>query len=143
MSKYIRILLIILMAVSAVLGILFYAGGDVPGTDQPEYTNTILVWAAILAGLAMAITIIFPIIQMVSNPKGAKKGLLGIVILAVIVFVSYSLASTDFLKLNESLQKYNEVTTLKQVGAGIYTMYILIGLAILSIVYTEVAKVFK
>ena len=37
----------------------------------------------------------------------------------------------------------NNPTTLKLADAGIYTMYILLALAVLGIIATEVIKVFK
>ncbi len=143
MSKVLRIVLIILLAVSAVLGILFYAGGeDISG--QPIYTNTFIVWAYILAGIAVVFAIVFPIFQMIKNPKAAVKGLLGLVVVAVIVFVAYAVSSGEKLGItNPELMQYDVRGTLKYAGTLLNSVYFLAGLAILSMIYAEVSKMFK
>ena len=143
MNKVLRIVLIILLAVSAVLGILFYAGGeDISG--QPIYTNTFIVWAYILAGIAVVFAIVFPIFQMIKNPKAAVKGLLGLVVVAVIVFVAYAVSSGEKLGItNPELMQYDVRGTLKYAGTLLNSVYFLAGLAILSMIYAEVSKIFK
>jgi peptidoglycan/LPS O-acetylase OafA/YrhL len=143
MSKVLRIVLIILLAVSAVLGILFYSGGeDISG--QPVYTNTFIVWAYILAGTAVAFAVIFPVFQMIKNPKAAVKSLLGLLVVAVIVFLAYSVASGEKLGItNPELMQYDVPGTLKYAGTLLNSVYFLAGLAILSMIYAEVSKVFK
>src|SRR6056297_1261503 len=143
MSKVLRIVLIILLAVSAVLGILFYAGGeDISG--QPIYTNTFIVWAYILAGIAVVFAIVFPIFQMIKNPKAAVKGLLGLVVVAVVVFVAYAVSSGEELGItNPELMQYDVPGTLKYAGTLLNSVYFLAGLAILSMIYAEVSKIFK
>ena len=76
MNKILKIVLIVLLSISALLTLLFYAGGDVSG--QPRFTNIFIIWAVVLTGLAIGLTVIFPVIQMITNPKNAKKGLLGV-----------------------------------------------------------------
>jgi len=143
MSKILRIVLIILLAVSAVLGILFYAGGeDISG--QPVYTNTFIVWAYILAGIAVFFAIIFPIFQMIKNPKAAVKGLLGFLVVAVVVFVAYAVSSGEKLGItNPELMQYDVPGTLKYAGTLLNSVYFLAGLAILSMIFSEVSKMFK
>ncbi|MFO7842615.1 MAG: ABC-2 transporter permease [Bacteroidales bacterium] len=143
MSKILRIVLIILLAVSAVLGILFYAGGeDVSG--QPVYTNTFIGWAFILAGIAVAFAVIFPIFQMFKNPKAAVKGLLGLLVVAVVVFIAYAVSSGEELGItNPELMQYDVPGTLKYAGTLLNSAYLLAGLAILSMIYSEVSKMFK
>jgi peptidoglycan/LPS O-acetylase OafA/YrhL len=143
MSKVLRIILIILLAVSAILGILFYAGGeDISG--QPVYTNTFIVWAYILAGIAVLFAIIFPVMQMLKNPKAAVKSLLGLLVVAVIVFVAYAVSSGEKLGItNPELMQYDVPGTLKYAGTLLNSVYFLAGLAILSMIYAEVSKMFK
>jgi hypothetical protein len=143
MSKILRIVLIVLLAISALLTILFYAGGkDING--NPSYTNIFIVWAYILTGIAVGFAIIFPIFQMITNPKNAKKGLLGIAALVVVVGIAYLLSSTEQLGItNEELMQYDVPSTLKYAGTLIHSIYILAALAILSMIYSEVAKAFK
>lgn len=143
MSKILRIILIVLLAISAVLALLFYAGGE-NISGQPSYTNIFLIWAAVLAGLAVALAVIFPVIQMITNPKNAKKGLMGIVALAIFVGIAYIMSSTDVLGItNPDLIQYDVPSTLRYAGTMINSIYILAALAIVSMVYTEVSKIFK
>lgn len=143
MTKILRILLIILLAISGLLALLFYAGGEDMSGD-PAYTNIFILWAYVLTGLSVGLAVIFPIIQMITNPKNAKKGLMGIVALAVFVGIAYVMSSTDLLGItNPDLVQYDVPSILKYAGTMINSIYILAAIAILSMVYTEVAKIFK
>ena len=143
MSKILRIVLIVLLAISALLTILFYAGGeDIHG--QPVYTNIFLIWAVILTGIAVGFTVIFPVFQMIKNPKNAKKGLLGIVALVVVIAIAYGLSSGEMLGIkNPDLVQYDVHSTLKYAGTMINSIYVLAIIAIVSMIYTEVSKIFK
>ncbi len=142
MSKILRIALIVLLAISALLTILFYAGGeDISG--QPVYTNIFLLWAVILTGIAVGFTVIFPVIQMITNPKNAKKSLLGIVALVVVIAIAYGLSSGEALGVRPDLVQYDVPSTLKYAGTMINTIYVLGIIAIVSMIYTEVSKIFK
>ncbi|MCB2197215.1 MAG: hypothetical protein KQH79_15250 [Bacteroidetes bacterium] len=143
MTKILRILLIVLLAISAILAVLFYAGGE-DMSGAPAYTNIFLIWGAILAGIAAGFAVIFPIIQMITNPRNAKKGLLGIIALVVVLGIAYIMSSTEQLGItNADLIKYDVPSTLKYAGTMINSIYVLAGVAILSMVYTEVSKAFK
>ena len=141
MNKFIRILGIVLFGVSAVFGIIFYAGPET-ASGNPAFTNTILLWAGILAAIAALLALVFPLTEMVMHPKKARGSLIGILVLVVLGLVGYALASTEpltFAKPNPN----NVPSILRLSGMGIITMYILVGLGILSIIFTEIAKAFK
>ena len=143
MTKILRILLIILLAISALLTVLFYGGGeDVSG--NPIYTNIFILWAYVLTGISVGFAVIFAIIQMVVNFNKAKKGLLGIIALVAFVFVAYAVSSSEVLGItNPDLAIYDVPSTLKYAGTMINSIYILSGIAILTMIYTEIAKIFK
>jgi len=143
MNKLIRILYIVLLAVSAFLGILFYAGGtETDGT--PVFTNTFILYAYILVGIAIVASLIFPLVQMITNPKNAKKSLLGILAVAVVVFIAYIFSSSETLTFTGSdMEKYNVPSLLKKVDTGIITTYILAAIAIIAMIYSETSKIFK
>lgn len=152
MNKIIRIILIVLFSVSALIILFYYAGGKdtielaAAGKIEtyPKFTNVLIIWSYILTGLAVGLTIIFPVIQMVSNPKNAKKGLIGILALVVVLGIAYLFASDEVLGItNLELVKYDVPSTLKYAGMMINSIYILAIIAIVSMVYSEVAKVFK
>ncbi len=127
--------------------LIFYFGSDVPGTEdspmrEPVITETILMWAYILVGLAMLSAIIFPLIRMLLNPKNAKKTLIGLAGVAVIVIVAWQFSSDEILPLATE-NPDNVPNVLKVAGTQLGTMYILLALAVLSIFYTEIRNLFK
>jgi len=146
MSKILRIVLLVLLLISVVFTVMFYAGPTVMvgSHEAPIYTESFLVWAYALAGIAVLMSVIFPLFQMVTNPAKAKKSILGIVLLGAVILVAYLIAGDTPLGItNPDLVHFDVPSTLKQVGTGIQSMYLLIGLAVISILFTEVAKIFK
>jgi len=136
-----RLIIIILGAISLVLGIMYYTGGEMAG-GEPVYTNHILIWAAILAVLAAGMSLLFPLAQIISHPARGRGTLIGIVGLVVVVLVAYGLASSE--PLNFATPNPNNVpTVLKNSGAGLITMYLLVGIGLVAILFTEISKSFK
>ena len=147
LTKIITITLYVLMGISVALMVFFYFGADVPGTAdtpmrEPVVTETILIWAYVLVGLALVSAIVFPAIRMIMNPKEAKKTLIGLGVIAIIVFISWQFASDEVLQLTTE-HPDNVPHVLKLAGAQLGTMYILLLLAVLSIFYTEIRSLFK
>ena len=137
-----------LMAVSLVFVAWFFFGGFVEGTEgtnyaEPQVTETILKWTYILFGIALAVTIVFPLFFVITNLQSAKR--LGIVILiaAVLIFISYQLADDSVLNLIQYSGPDNVPGTLKIVGTGLIFMYILGATAIVSVLYSSIANLFK
>ncbi len=148
LAKIVSYILYTLMIVSVVLAVLFYFGKVVPGTEgtnmhEPVVTKTILLWAGILAGLTALLSLVFPIINMVTHPKAIKRTVITLVGVAVLIFVAWILASDVVLDMPHYEGKDNVPKTLKLAGTGLYTTYILAGLAVLSILYSEIVKYFK
>lgn len=146
-NRVITIGLYVLMAVSAVFVLIFYFGSVVPGTDdtpykEPVITEAFLTWAYILIGLAVLFALLFPIIRMVTNPKNALKTLIGVVGMVVLVGIMYLLASDEVLVITRE-NPDNVPSTLKWVGAGLNTMYVMFIAAVLAILYSEINKAFK
>ncbi len=148
LAKIVSYILYALLLISVVLVGLFYFGKVVPGTEgtnmeEPVITKTILLWAGILAGLTALLSLIFPIINMVTNPKAIKRTVITLVGVAVLIFIAWLLASDALLDMPHYEGKDNVPKTLKLAGTGLFTTYILAGLAVLSILYSEIVKYFK
>ncbi len=148
LAKIINIFLWVIMGISLLLAILFYLGKVVPGTEdttmeEPVITETFLRWAYIMAVGAAAATLIFSVVNMILNPKSIKQTIIGIVGAAVLIVIAYALSSDQILSMPGYDGTGNEPITLKWAGTALYATYILAGLAILSIVYSEIAKFFK
>lgn len=145
-SRIIQIFLWVLMAVTIVLAVIFYFGNvENEGTrmEEPVVTQTFLSWAYILFFIAAGVTIIFSIVSMIINPQGIKKGIFSLLIGVAVIVVAYLLADDTVLNMPYFTGKGNEPTTLKYVGTGLFTAYILIGLAFLAILWSSVSRIFK
>ncbi len=151
-SKITSVLLYVLMGISVILLIMFAkaTAGIEDGTDFDTqislYGSTLdmfMYWAYILLGIATAAAIIFPLIKMFTQPKEAVKTLISIGIVAVVVFIAYALADDTVLNLPGYEGKDNVPGTLKFAGTLLNTAYLLITIAIGSILYDGISKVFK
>jgi hypothetical protein len=103
-----------------------------------------LVWAYILILLTALAAVVFPLIAVISNPKGLIR--LGIVLVgaAVLVLVSYLMASGTPLDIIGYTGTGNsDPSTLKMVDTVLFVTYILFGMALVSILYAIVSKAFK
>lgn len=133
LSKVLNIVLYVLLGISALLGVLFYSGS----VDS----ETIMYWCYALFVIGAASAIIFPIITMVKNPKGAKSALIGVLALVVVFVVAYALAG------DEMTDKYYDFISgpeaSKRVGAGLIAFYILAIGAIAATVYSSISKLVK
>lgn len=94
-----------------------------------------------LLAAAVVGAIVFPIINLVGDPKKAKSALVGTGSVLALFFVSYFLSSGEVL---ESYVKYNISSGIsKTIGATLLMTYILGALAILSAIVGEIYKAFK
>ncbi|MBO4602446.1 MAG: hypothetical protein J5651_04730 [Salinivirgaceae bacterium] len=130
LSKIIGIFSAILLAVSAVSGIVTFVTG--------EYIDWLLIWTYILAGGAFLVIIVMSLIGMLNSKKSALT-LLGVLALAaVIVFGAHSIAS-DVLPTFHGVEEYNLTISLsKWVDTALYVTYLLFGAAILGLAVTAV-----
>lgn len=147
-SRLIQILLWVLMGVTVIMAVIFYGGAvteESIGTnlEEPVITETFIYWAYILLGLTAGITLAFSVAGMLLNPRGAKKTLIGVAVGAVVIFIAWYLADDTVLNLPHYTGSDNVPKTLKIVDTGLFTTYLLAGLAILAIIYSEISKAFK
>lgn len=101
-------------------------------------TNYGIIICYILFAVATLAAVVFPIIQLIQNPKNAKGALVGVGVLVVVVGISYALAGDN----NPSNMEIT-ASTAKNVGTGLYAFYLLAAVAIVAVVYSEVSKFFK
>lgn len=142
LSKYLNILTYVMIGLTAVFVIMFYLGGEIPNQayTTPVYSDLLIRWATILFFATAALAIIFPIIQLIVNPKGAIKGLMGLVGLGLIILVSYGMSDATLLNLPGYAGADNNPDTLQFADTVLYTMYILGVGAIVAIVGTEIIR---
>ncbi len=133
LSKILNIVLYVLMGVSALLGILFYVGS--------VSEELLIYWCYALFFLGAVSAIVFPIINMAKNPKGAKSALIGVVALVVVFGISYALGGDEMTDKYTGFISGPEAS--KRVSAGLISFYILAIASIVAAVYSGVSKLFK
>ena len=127
-SQYVMIALL-------VIGVITFLMSVVSGNHDP-----MLYYSYILSIGVVGVAILGSIYGIITNPAGMKGGAIGIGSLVAILGISYGMA-TDAVP-----TKYAETLTAsasKLSGAGLYAVYILLALAILSIVFSSVSKLVK
>lgn len=100
--------------------------------------NTGIIVTYVLLGIAALSAILFSIYHLILNFRKAKGGLIGGLGLVAILFLGYLIAT------NEVYEGFAVSPTQSQwIGGGIHATFMLIGLAFLAAVFTEVSKFFR
>lgn len=134
LSKIVSWVLYLLMAVSALLAILFY-------TNNVD-SATLIQWGFVLLIATVVVALASPVYGFILNPGNIGKLLLSVGVVAVIGIVSYSLAGNTFSDLR--LETLNiTAQTSKFVGMGLLFTYITAVLSILVILFSSIIKIFK
>jgi hypothetical protein len=107
-------------------------------------TDILLIWAYILILLTLVASIIFPLIQVFSNPKALIR-LVGVLAgAAVLLVVSYLLSSGTPLEIIGYTGTDNSnPAILKMIDTILFVTYMLFGLALVSILYAVISRPFK
>jgi hypothetical protein len=147
-SKLSQYILWALMAISLVLIGIFFFGGFVEGTEgtslaEPLITETILRWAYILLIITLVAVLGFMLVSMFSSVKALKRTGIVMGIAVVLIFISYQLADDTVLNLIQYSGPDNVPKTLKIVDTALIFTYILGITAVVSILYTAIANIFK
>ena len=89
-----------------------------------------------------ALAVVLPIMSMLNEPKKLMGAGIGIGLIAVIYLISWAMADSYAApKLVEDFDLTE--STSRMVGGALNTMYVLIVVAIVGAVYSEVSKAFK
>ncbi|MBO5903275.1 MAG: hypothetical protein J6Q40_04700 [Tidjanibacter sp.] len=131
-TKYVQ--LVLMLCGVAVFAYFVLAGEAAVGA--------MLVWAYIILGLALGSAVVFPLVSMFSNPKGAIRTLVGLVVAVAAIFGLYSLSSAAPMMLPNG-DVIDNVTTLKLTDTGLYIAYIVLAASFVAILYGELKSAFK
>jgi hypothetical protein len=85
--------------------------------------------------------IVLPLISALSNPKVLLKSGLGVVAIVVIYFIAYALSGAEVTA--EYAERGVGPELSKAVGGTLIMAYILLGVSISGIFFTEISKIFK
>ena len=108
-------------------------------------TDYALGWAYFLLALAAVAAVLFPLITIVTDIKAILRLLAVLAGAAVLVILSYFVFASDATIdiLGYTGTDNSDPVTLKWIGTGLFSTYIIFGLALISILYSEVANLFK
>lgn len=141
-ERILKIGTIAMFAITVIILGFFIFGGDVP--DQiyatPVYTASLLNWAYILLIVAIIAALVFPVIRLFTRPKQAMKSFIGLGGVVLVVLIAYAMADGTPMNIIGYSGPDNVPSWLIFSDTIIYTMYILFGGAILSIVATELLR---
>ena len=114
------------------------ASQDMPvASDVDSFYSLTIVMLALVVG----VTLLFSLFQLLTDLKAMKQALIWIVLAAIVIGISYNLASDKAITfLGVQLGSAEES---KMVGTGLYATYITGTLAILSIVFSPIIKIIK
>ena len=99
-----------------------------------------LAYAMVIVGVALAV--VFPLIQAFDDPKQIKKAAIGVLGILIMFGLGYALSTGDLT--SKFLQSGVDTDGLSRAIGGMLKMvYILMGVAAIAIVYTELNKAFK
>ena len=127
-KKIAKIASFVILAIAVIYGALLIANGGMYKSATPEALNSSLLNSALIItyivfGIAVVSALIFPLIRMASSPKNALKGLIGVVVIFIVGFISYSLSSNELTpELLEKLQTTESTSV--WTGAGLILLYI-------------------
>ena len=136
-----KIVSFIFIALAVILQVMILVVGE-DGLGESSVLNNYVLLGYAALGLTAFLSIIFPIIFMIQNPKNALKLIIALAIFGVIGFICYSIADNTFniVRLGE-LKTTVEIS--KMVGAALYFTYIVGSLAVLTVIFSGVSGIFR
>jgi len=133
-DKVISVIKYVLLGLSAIVPVLFLM--DFVDLD------VFLGLAYVLFGLAVALMVIFPVVNIIINPANAKKSLMGFLGLVAFFVLAFFMSSSEALPF--SIPNPDNVPgVLRFVDTSVISLYLLSIIAVGSIVYTEVRDLFR
>ena len=91
--------------------------------------------------LAAVAAVILPLINALGNPQSLLKSGAGLLLVVVLYFVAYAFSGSE---VTQEYSKFDVGPELSKIVGGTLIMaYLLLGFAIIGIVFTEFNKIFK
>lgn len=147
------VLYVLFAIILIVLGLFFFGGdaqGDAvlmgvdPAMWQPAQTDSLLYLMYGLFGLAVLATVLAFLFQfgaaLKDNPGNALKSLLGFVLLIAILVIAWAMGSAEPLVIPGYDGTDNVPFWLKLTDMFLYTIYTLLGLTILAMLFGSIKK---
>ena len=139
-ANFTRWILYGLLFISALAGVLFYTGAL--GYEKGLGASNIIYIGNIFFYLALVVLIAAPVYTMINNPKNVGKMVASVVLLIVVLAIAYGVAGNTMTP-HELAKADISASESRLVGAGLYAVYFTLALAVISIIYSAVIKIFK
>lgn len=140
MSNITKFIIPVFSAIGALLTVITILDFDEEICTKCWPVNYTIYFTYFLFVVALAIALMGAVTGALAKPSSIKGSAFGIVGMLVIVGISYALAN------DEVLTTYPQGTTaaaIKWSGAGLYTLYILVVLTVISVIYSGLARFIK
>jgi len=143
MNKIVKIVLAVLGLISAIL---WYQlpGQEVPPGEaaQSVAMNGMFLITFILLAVAVVASLLFTLVNLIAHPEKLKKTLTVIVAFLVVLAAAYFAATGSDIDLNEMANRGIPTTesTVKNIGTGLNLFFLLVIIAIVSMVYGGIKK---
>lgn len=151
--KYIKYLSYVLLLLGVAVFIYFAIASALypePATEFPVGTvgnamgvNVMLIYTYVVFAVALLLSIVFPIAQIVSNPKGAMRTLIGLIAMIVIFGISYLLASDAPVPNPAENGFFTNPALLKLTDVGLYATYGILAISFVVILWGEIRSALK
>ena len=137
----------LILILAAVVSIIFiWARGDVAIRDdaglQGKLLNPYFVTAYIALGLCIVLSLLFPIINIITQPKNAVRVLIGLGALVLIGVIAFAVSGNEFTEERLRVLETTEIIS-RRVGAALIGTYVIGAAAVLAILFAEVMNFVK
>lgn len=132
--KIVSILFYVLFGVSALLGVLFYSNYN---------ADMLLSWTYVLAGMSAVSIIVLSVLGMFRSKQSLINSLVVFGIFGVLVLVCHMLASGTMPTFFGSEAFELTPSRLKWIDTGLFSMYTLMGVAFIGLIFTEIRSAFN
>ena len=141
--KYIKYLSYVLLLLGVGVFVYFVVASVLYPEPATEFPVGTVGNAMGVNAVALVLAIMFPLINIISNPKGAMRTLIGVVAMLVIFFVSYLLSSDAPVPNPAANGYFTNSAVLKLTDVGLYAGYAIFVIAILVILWGEIRSAVK
>ncbi len=144
-AKIANVVMYVLLLFAIVFTVLTLAGGTVEGdtNETPVFLDTVLNYTYILFVIGLGLAIIFEIYHVITNPANAKRSLISLGFIAVVIGVSYLMSDGTPMKIIGYEGSDNVPSMLIMTDVGLFVFYILFVITLGAILYGEISKFFK
>jgi hypothetical protein len=91
--------------------------------------------------IAVASAVIFPLVNSLKDPKALIKSAIGLGAILVLFGIGYALADSEIP--TTGIAAGLTETNVRLIGAGLIMFYIVLVLAVLALIYSEISKALK